>query len=75
MKNSELIGVVSAVERLPNVDSPTGYDSVSRALLDAIYSVGIRYTTVERVIDRYRAHRSEQGHVADEDCPQDLLEV
>lgn len=75
MDTNERDVVISLVEALPDVTPPAGYDSVSIAVLDAIYSVGIRYSTVETILKRYRLHRAGQGVDADRDCPSDVLEV
>ena len=46
---------------------PPGYpNSLALCVLDAIWSMGVRYTAVKRVISRYRQHRSSLG--ADPDC-------
>jgi hypothetical protein len=41
---------------------PPGYpNSLALCVLDAIWSMGVRYTAVKRVISRYRQHRSSLG--------------
>ena len=53
-------------------DTPGGYDSVGLAMIDAIWSIGVRYQSVENVIARYRAERLAGGHDAEADRPQDV---
>lgn len=51
--------------------SPTGYsDSLALCIIDSIQSLGVRYSTVEDVIQRYRAARP---GAADTDGPTELL--
>jgi hypothetical protein len=50
-----------------------GYDSVALALIDAIWSMGVRYQGVLNVIARYTAARIEGGGDAKVDAPEDLL--
>ena len=50
-------------------DAPGGYDSVGLAMIDAIWSIGVRYQSVENVIARYRAERLAGGHPAEADGP------
>jgi hypothetical protein len=53
-------------------DTPGGYDSVGLAMIDAIWSIGVRYQSVENVIARYRAERLAGGHDAEADTPEDV---
>lgn len=53
-------------------DSPGGYDSVGLAMIDAIWSIGVRYQSVENVIARYRAERLADGHHAEADGPEEV---
>jgi hypothetical protein len=41
-------------------------------MIDAIWSIGVRYQSVENVIARYRAERLAGGHDAEADRPQDV---
>ncbi|MEV7595663.1 hypothetical protein AB0O42_35930, partial [Streptomyces sp. NPDC089922] len=51
-----------------------GYpDSLALAVLDAIWSVGIRYTTTQGVVSRYTTHRRLVGGDAAHDTLTDLL--
>jgi hypothetical protein len=67
--------VLARYEQLPDVDAPDGYGSVALAVLDSIFSIGIRYSTVERVIALYRGFRAAQGADAGSDGAEDLLRV
>lgn len=52
----------------------SGYpDSLALCIIDAIYSTGARYATVENVVRRYRHYRAEQGGDADTDGAAQLL--
>jgi hypothetical protein len=52
--------------------TPDGYDSVGLALIDAVWSIGVRYQSVEKVIARYRAERLAAGGDPDGDRPEDV---
>jgi hypothetical protein len=53
---------------------PPGYPgSLALCVLDAIWSMGVRYTAVEHVISRYREHRRGQGADPEHDSTADLL--
>lgn len=53
-------------------DAPGGYDSIGLAMIDAIWSIGVRYQSVENVIARYRAERLADGHHAEADGPEQV---
>ena len=53
-------------------DTPDGYDSVGLAMIDAVWSIGVRYQSVQNVIARYRAERLAGGHHAEADRPEDV---
>jgi NTP pyrophosphatase (non-canonical NTP hydrolase) len=60
-------------------DIPQGYrSSLALCVMDSIWSLGIRYTTVERVLDRYlKARGLQAGLEASQSCsdgPRDVLE-
>jgi len=44
----------------------TTYDSLAMALIDAVWSIGVRYTGVLNVLERYRAARRRDG--SDANC-------
>jgi hypothetical protein len=76
LKSDALPAMVASVEaQLGSPDSwdtPDGYDSVGLAMIDAIWSIGVRYQSVQNVIARYRAERLAGGHDAEADRPQDV---
>jgi len=65
---SRLIGDVSAAE------APRGYsDSLALCLIDSVHSLRVRYATVEQVLQRYRAVRTQSGASAETDGTEELL--
>jgi hypothetical protein len=57
----------------PTASQPDGYpDSLGLCVIDAIWSMGVRYGGVENVLRRYRTYR---GTAADHDSPGDLVEA
>jgi hypothetical protein len=71
-----LAAMLAAVEALPGSPdgwgTSDGYDSVGLAILDAVWSIGVRYQSVENVVARYRAERIAGGHDPEADRPEDL---
>ena len=71
-----LLAMVVSVEALlgsPDAwNAPGGYDSVGLAMIDAIWSIGVRYQSVQNVIARYRAERLADGHDAEADRPEEV---
>lgn len=53
--------------------TPDGYDGLALCVLDSIYSTGNRYSTVLRMLARYREVRLEEGGDPFSDGPSDLL--
>jgi hypothetical protein len=51
---------------------PERFESVALALLAAVWSIGVRYQSVDNVLARYRAERLATGHDAGTDRPEDL---
>jgi hypothetical protein len=76
MNDDALLAMVASVEALlgsPDTwEAPGGYDSVGLAMIDAVWSIGVRYQSVENVIARYRAERGAGGHDAEADRPEDV---
>ena len=68
--------IVAAVETLlPSRDgwaTPDGHVSVGLAVIDSVWSIGVRYQSVENVIARYRAERTAAGGDPDADRPEDV---
>jgi hypothetical protein len=71
-----LVAMLAAVDRLLGSaggwSAPDGYDSVGLALIDAVWSIGVRYQSVENVIARYHAERLAAGGDPDVDRPEDV---
>ena len=71
-----LPAMVASVEALlgdpDSWDAPSGYDSVGLAMIAAIWSIGVRYQSVDNVIARYRAERLADGHHAEADRPEEV---
>ena len=69
------------LERIKVLGDPAGwpaattYESVALAIIDSLWSIGVRYTGVRNVIARYRAFRSRYGADANQDTPADLADV
>jgi hypothetical protein len=53
----------------------TTYASLALAVIDSVWSIGVRYTGVRNVIARYRAFRLRRGADAAQDTPGDLADV
>jgi hypothetical protein len=53
---------------------PEGYpDGLGLCIIDAVWSMGVRYGGVRRVVRRYRALRAEEGGEPDVDGAGDLI--
>lgn len=56
--------------------APAGYPhSLALCTIDSIASIGVRYATVEAIVNRYRQTRAATGANADTDTATDLLET
>jgi hypothetical protein len=54
--------------------APEGYrDGLALCVIDAVQSLGVRYGSVVKVLQRYRAYRRDQGSVAESDGVRELL--
>jgi hypothetical protein len=71
-----LRAILAAVQTLlpspEHWETPGGCDSVGLALIDAVWSIGVRYQSVEKVIARYRAERLAGGDDPEADRPGDV---
>ena len=71
-----LRAILAAVETLlPSPDrweTPGSYDSVGLAVIAAVWSIGVRYQSVDNVIARYRAERLAGGGDPEADGPGDV---
>jgi hypothetical protein len=68
-----MLAAVAAL--LPSPDrweTPGGYHSVGLAIIDSVWSIGVRFQSVENVIARYREERRAGGHDPDADRPEDV---
>jgi hypothetical protein len=53
----------------------TTYESLALAILDAVWSIGVRYASVMNVLDRYREARLRERADPERDTPQNLADV
>jgi hypothetical protein len=71
-----LRAMLAAVEiLLPSPDrwaTTSSYDAVGLAIIDAVWSIGVRYQSVENVMARYRAARLAGGDDPEADRPADV---
>jgi hypothetical protein len=76
LKDDALPAMLASVEALlgspDSWSSPDGYDSVGLAMIDAVWSIGVRFESVRNVIARYRAERLASGHEPEADGPEDV---
>jgi hypothetical protein len=76
VKGDELAAMVASVEALlgspDSWSTPDGYDSVGLAMIDAVWSIGVRFESVRNVMARYRAERLAGGHDPGADRPEDV---
>jgi hypothetical protein len=52
--------------------TPDAYASVGLAVIASVWSIGVRYQSVDNVIARYRAERVAAGHDPERDRPEDV---
>lgn len=71
--DSDVERIVHHVRLLDQVAPPAGYDELGLAVLDAIYSISVRYGSVEAVLQRYRKHRRQEGQEPAHDTAADLV--
>ncbi len=71
-----LRAILAAIESLlpspERWETPGGYEAVGLAVIDAVWSIGVRYQSVENVVARYRAARLAAGGDPDTDGPGDV---
>jgi hypothetical protein len=71
-----LRAMLAAVKALPGDpatwETPAGYRSVGLAVIDSVWSIGVRYQSVENVTARYRAERLAAGGDPETDRPEDV---
>ena len=54
-------------------ETATTYESLALALMDAVWSIGVRYAGVLNVLERYRGARRREGGDPDRDSPANLV--
>src|SRR5690349_17656868 len=70
----QLHSLVTACEQFRGAKSPDGYrDGLALCVVDSVQSTGVKYTSVENVLDRYRAYRRSQGGDPNVDGVPELL--
>ena len=58
----QLRGLVDACEQFRGSRASSGYrDGLALCVIDSVQSTGVRYSSVEKVVARYRSYRREQG--------------
>lgn len=58
----QLHALITACEQVLGAEAPSGYrDGLALCVIDSVQSTGVNYTSVGKVLDRYRAYRREQG--------------
>lgn len=75
--NGDVANVLQHLERLgapAEWTAATTYDSLAQAIIDSVWSIGVRYGGVLNVLERYRALRHAEGRDPAKDTPEDLLE-
>jgi hypothetical protein len=55
-------------------EAAVDYDSLALAIIDSVWSIGVRYVGVLNVLDRYRRLRREKGADAERDTPAHLVD-
>jgi hypothetical protein len=70
-----MLVAVRALGRPDRWETPDGYASVGLAVIDAVWSIGVRWEGVRNVVARYRAERLAAGHDPERDRPRDVREL
>src|SRR5689334_10153712 len=70
----QMRALVSACEQFRGAEAPGGYrDGLALCVIDSVQSTGVNYTSVEKVLERYRIYRREEGADPASDSAVDLL--
>ena len=70
----QLQALIDRCEQFRGSQAPGGYrDGLALCVVDSVQSTGVRYSSVEKVIARYRAHRRGQGGDPNRDGVPQLL--
>lgn len=68
--------LLSACERFRDADVPGGYrNGLALCVIDSVQSTGVNYTSVGKVLDRYRTYRRAQGADPAADGAVELLDT
>ncbi|WP_260508824.1 hypothetical protein [Mycolicibacterium farcinogenes] len=66
--------LIAACEQFRGAEAPGGYrDGLALCVIDSVQSTGVKYASVEKVLDRYRAYRRQQGGEPATDGTAELL--
>lgn len=58
----QLQSLIARCEQFRGASAPSGYlDGLALCIVDSVQSTGVTYSSVEKVVDRYRAYRRVQG--------------
>ncbi|GAT03682.1 putative uncharacterized protein [Mycolicibacterium fortuitum subsp. acetamidolyticum] len=72
----QLQSLVAACEQFRGAKAPDGYrDGLALCVIDSVQSTGVKYSSVENVVARYRAHRRAQGGDPNADGIPELLDT
>lgn len=70
----QLHALVAACEQFRGSEAPKGYlDGLALCVIDSVQSTGVTYSSVGKVLDRYRAYRREQDSEPAADGAAELL--
>jgi hypothetical protein len=59
---AQLEALIVRCEQFRGAEAPKGYpNSLALCIVDSVQSTGVTYTSVERVVARYRAYRWDRG--------------
>jgi hypothetical protein len=75
--DEEVDAVVAAIQALgaPETwEQPPAFVGLALAIIEAIWSIGVRYEGVQNVVARYRATRAAEGTNGEDDTPADLVD-
>lgn len=71
---AQLQALVDRCEQFRGAKAPAGYPGgLALCVIDSVQSTGVKYTSVGKVIDRYRAYRLGEGGEPKSDGVRDLL--
>lgn len=72
--SEQLRTLVEDCKQFNGSKAPRGYpDSLALCIIDSVQSTMVKYSTVEKVVDNYRAYRRDQGGDANTDGVRELI--